>query len=141
MLIAAGADVDAAPKEGITALHVAASGSHPETIALLVEAGSKMNPSNHTRGRTPLHEAVLSGRQENVRLLLAAGADPTIVDKSSLAPLHYAEHWGHEACAKLLREAMVGRKVTPSPKARRAIKLLKDQSLEYLGHETGLKSE
>jgi uncharacterized protein len=141
LLIEAGADVNTPNKHGEISLHIGAYSRRPQMTALLIGAGAHLNHTESLRGRTPLHVAVLTQRDENVRLLLAAGADPIIKDKSALTPLHYAEHWGHEACAKLLREAMKDRKVTASPKTRRAIKLLKDQSREYLGHESGLKSK
>lgn len=141
ILLKNGADVNSANQEGETSLHFAAYSSRPELTEFSIKSGADVNRAEITRLRTPLHVAVLTQRSANVRLLLAAGADPTIKDKSALTPLHYAEHWAHEACAKLLREVMTGRKTAPSNRTRRAIKLLKKHSLEYLGHKSGLKSK
>ncbi len=54
-------------------------------------------------GRTPLHDACISGQVELVRLLLKAGADITIVDKNKRTPLHAcAEFSDEESMRRLL---------------------------------------
>ncbi|KAI0909541.1 DYW family of nucleic acid deaminases-domain-containing protein [Ustulina deusta] len=62
---------------GDTALHLAARGSHPEINRVLLQKGADPNVLNF-EGRTPLAEAALWGRLENVRILLENGADKTL---------------------------------------------------------------
>jgi hypothetical protein len=57
-----------------TALHLAAGGASPEMARLLIREGSNVNAIK-LDGRTPLMEAALWGRLENVVLLLDSGAD------------------------------------------------------------------
>lgn len=47
-------------------------------------------------GRTPLHDACTSGRPESVRLLLKAGADPTVIDNNKRTPLHACAEFADE---------------------------------------------
>ncbi len=55
----------------------------------LLQAG--VQPASTTvSGATALHSAVSAGRAENVKLLLAAGADPGAEDTNSNAPLHFS---------------------------------------------------
>jgi ankyrin repeat protein len=76
LLIEAGEDVNRRDSE--TALHAAAS-FKPQIIKRLIQAGANVNAQD-SGGYTPLHRAVEQGEQniEAVRLLLSAGADPTI---------------------------------------------------------------
>ncbi|MBM7517732.1 ankyrin repeat domain-containing protein [Nocardioides nitrophenolicus] len=59
-------------------------------------------------GWTSMLEAIILGNgsepyQEIVRILLAAGADPTIADRDGVTPLEHAERRGYEEIAALLR--------------------------------------
>ncbi|MEN6343702.1 MAG: ankyrin repeat domain-containing protein [Armatimonadia bacterium] len=85
-LLRAGADATASDDEGTTPLHAAGSA---EVLHLLLEAGAAANAVNN-RGQTPLHWAVLRGKLEVVRGLLAAGADPRIRDSWRKRPVQYA---------------------------------------------------
>mmetsp|Transcript_38339 Transcript_38339/g.92739 ORF Transcript_38339/g.92739 Transcript_38339/m.92739 type:complete len:205 (-) Transcript_38339:187-801(-) len=53
-------------------------------------------------GQTPLMFAVLSGRDQAVKVLLEAGADTTIGEKDGYTPMHGAGFQGRAAIAKLL---------------------------------------
>lgn len=73
-------DTRAVTHEGRTVLHIAARTRQPNVIGLLLEhfsAPSQIDLLNvvDDTGRTALHEACRSGRQESVTLLLRAGAD------------------------------------------------------------------
>lgn len=63
------------------------------------------------QGRTPLHIAVLSGWDEIVEMLLAAGADVNSRDQWGITPLRRVElieeyrDWDRANIAELLREA------------------------------------
>ncbi|XP_069362250.1 ankyrin repeat and SAM domain-containing protein 1A-like isoform X6 [Maniola hyperantus] len=53
-------------------------------------------------GYTPLHHACLNGHTEVVRLLLSAGASPSVVDKTGASPLHLAAWKGDSAIVTML---------------------------------------
>lgn len=77
-LLAAGAEVDAAQVDGMTALHWAAYRDDLGTARLLVAAGAAAGAANRY-GVTPLSLAATNGNAAFVRLLLDAGADPDTV--------------------------------------------------------------
>ncbi len=106
LLIAAGADVNAAGKDGRTPLYRAASEGRSECVKLLLAApGIDVNKANKD-GNTPLNWAIWNGRSECVRLLLAApGIDVNKADKDGETPLYRAAWKGHSACVKLLLAA------------------------------------
>lgn len=62
---------------GKTALHFAAAEMHPRIIELLLEKGADPNVRD-VEGGTPLSEAALWGRLENVEILLNHGANPLL---------------------------------------------------------------
>jgi ankyrin repeat protein len=53
-------------------------------------------------GRTALHYAALEDRADDVRQLLAAGADPNAVDRRGQTPLHFAAQQAAIASAQVL---------------------------------------
>ncbi len=77
LLVAAGADVDAAAESGTSPLVVAAHGGHGALAAFLLEAGA--DPGAAGAGYAALHAAVLRGDPPLVRALLAHGADPDAI--------------------------------------------------------------
>lgn len=98
--VEAGADVHAADKNGVTALHHAVRFRRPRTVQALIENGADVNRACRRNGSTPLHRAVIqtgapgtAGKTEEareiVRLLLAAGADPSIANKAGKRPVDY----------------------------------------------------
>ena len=99
-LLKAGADVNAADKNGVTALHHAVRFRGPIAIRTLIEHGANVNQVCRRSGSTPLHRAVTTtgapgtaGKHQEaveiIRLLIAAGADPSIVNKSGKNPADY----------------------------------------------------
>ena len=106
LLIAAGADVNAADKYGWTPLLSAAKDGHSECVKLLLAApGIDVNKANKV-GWTPLYGAATNGHSACVKLLLAApGIDVNKEDKDGETPLYGAARWGHSECVRLLLAA------------------------------------
>jgi len=77
--------------DGTTPLHIAARERHAGCVDLLCAAARRdaINALDKSR-LTPLHCAVNSSAVDVVRTLLRHGADPNMVDRDGLAPLHYA---------------------------------------------------
>jgi uncharacterized protein len=95
-----GAGIDAGDKNGVTALHHAVRFRNPLAVKTLIEQGADVNRACTRSGSTPLHRAVTqtgapssAGKArealEIVRLLLAAGADPDIANKTGRKPIDY----------------------------------------------------
>ncbi|MEZ6129465.1 MAG: ankyrin repeat domain-containing protein [Planctomycetaceae bacterium] len=95
-----GADIHATDKNGVTALHHAVRFRSPAAVRTLIQYGANVNQACRRNGSTPLHRAVTqtgapgtAGRAEAAReiveMLLAAGADPSIANKSGKTPGQY----------------------------------------------------
>lgn len=82
-LIAAGADVNAAARDGRTPLHWACGFDVPDAVPLLLRAGAKVDARDED-GNTPLFTA----RPEAARTLIAAGADVRATNREGNVPLH-----------------------------------------------------
>jgi tankyrase len=100
--LAIGADVHATDKNGVTALHHAVRFRSPAAVRVLLEHGADVNRGCRRNGSTPLHRAVTQtgapgtagkgdAAREIVELLLAAGADPSLVNKSGKKPADYVK--------------------------------------------------
>jgi ankyrin repeat protein len=96
LLVSRGAAVDRPDRGGVTALHRAVRARSPEAVAALLSAGADPRAATKKAGSTALHLAVAStgasgtantgGSQlEIVRMLLAAGATMTDVDRQGNA--------------------------------------------------------
>ncbi|KAG2435915.1 hypothetical protein HXX76_007110 [Chlamydomonas incerta] len=126
-LLGAGADVGVESKlAGITALHLAAAYLPPtseeeggeaasadadagaavgaEMVALLLEAGAKVEADSQGPYGTPLFAAARAGSLAAVRVLLEAGADKEAraAGASGYTPLHAAISGGHTAVVEAL---------------------------------------
>ncbi|HSG72050.1 MAG TPA: ankyrin repeat domain-containing protein [Planctomycetaceae bacterium] len=97
-----GADIHAADKNGVTALHHAVRFRSPVAVRTLLEHGANVNQSCRRNGSTPLHRAVTqtgapetagqsAAAREIVEILLAAGADPSLSNKSGKTPIEYVK--------------------------------------------------
>lgn len=75
----------------------------PECVALLVGVGVDPNARDDANGATALHEAAWRGSVDRARALLAAGADPSIRDRTyDATPQAWARHNGQDAVVDLL---------------------------------------
>ncbi len=76
VLLSAGADVDDAGPDGVTAVMLALIKRHEELALLLLDAGADPHPAD--AGFTALHLASATDRPAVARKLLARGADPDV---------------------------------------------------------------
>ena len=91
ILLKAGADVNVAQGDGMTALHWSAENRSIEMAAMLIYAGANVEAVTRIGGYTPLHLASRSGSAAIVQELLEAGANPTVASSAGGAtPLHFA---------------------------------------------------
>jgi uncharacterized protein len=101
-LLKAGADVHETDKNGVTPLHHAVRFRSPAAVTNLLAHGARVNQVCKRSGSTALHRAVTStgapgtaGKKaeamEIIRLLLKAGADRSIKNKSGKAAIDYSQ--------------------------------------------------
>ncbi|XP_003424814.1 receptor-interacting serine/threonine-protein kinase 4-like [Nasonia vitripennis] len=81
-----GADANALAEDGLSPLHMAARSQVPATtLSTLLKRGANIHLKT-TQGRTALHEACANSREDNIRLLLSAGADMLAEDCDGKTP-------------------------------------------------------
>ncbi len=85
-LVEKGADVN---KPGWAPLHYAATNGHVQIMNLLLEHHAYIDASS-PNGSTPLMMAALYGTASAVKLLLEAGADPTIKNSLGMTAIDFA---------------------------------------------------
>jgi ankyrin repeat protein len=102
MLVDAGADVNAQTIDGSTPAMFAAAYGKPRALKILLASPNINISLQDETGNTALHVAVLSQKLACIHPLLAAGADPCMLNLSLITPLHYAARMGFlpviEAC-------------------------------------------
>jgi ankyrin repeat protein len=112
LLLAAGARLDIEDNNGHDSpLSRAVSNRCPEYVAMLLEAGAPVNQAGTLHGYTPLIIACCQyednpGSLECIRLLLKAGADPSIKSKSGSTALSIAESNKRPTFAQMIRDAL-----------------------------------
>jgi hypothetical protein len=92
-----------------TALVVAARQGATECVELLLACGGSgldLERYDSNTGFTALHVSAYGGRPEMLRLLLGAGADPTVGDCVCHTPLDVARAIGYACCTALLEAAV-----------------------------------
>lgn len=113
LLLEAGADPNIQPLAGnASVMNVSACSVSPDILLMLIASGGRVN------GGCLLHAAVGWDRPDNIRVLLAAGADPNEplsgerLDPNEpvagMTPLQYAQHLKHRKCVAALTEQSAG---------------------------------
>ncbi|XP_071548370.1 uncharacterized protein [Panulirus ornatus] len=101
-LINAGASVSAEDKDGLTALHCAASRGHLDCLDCLVNFCGAEVDTLDSNGCTPLFYAVTLGHADCTQLLLHHGAHPDKQDRKGRTPAHCGAAKGQLETLKLL---------------------------------------
>jgi ankyrin repeat protein len=106
-MLSEGVDVNAKTTDGTYAINMASIRGNTEIIELLLTKGADINVQNDSQGDSPLHCVVkFQGAPTSAQLLVAAGADTTLVDHQDKTALDYAtekySHW--EAMVSAIKE-------------------------------------
>jgi len=89
--LAAGTDVNAKNRDGVTPLHTAAANDYKEIVELLIVEGANVNATN-VDGWTPLFGAAVLGKNKIVELLIAKGANVNAKNDDGETPLDIGTH-------------------------------------------------
>lgn len=107
LLCAAKATISIPDQDGQRVLHTAAIHAGPDVLRLLLEHVDKVRVDGQdSSGCTALHYAIRREIPQSTQLLLAAGADPTIVDKQGTSALDAAASVGDADTVRLLSTSM-----------------------------------
>lgn len=101
-LVDRGADVN---KPGWAPLHYAATNGHLQIMELLLDANAYIDAAS-PNGTTPLMMAAHYGSPAAVKLLLEAGADPTIRNQLGLTAIDFAYRANRTDAAEMIAEAI-----------------------------------
>jgi cytohesin len=93
ILLAAGADLNARDRDGATPIDKAVRADHSKMVSALLVRGAQ---------RPALHEAILHGQTDLVRVLLEGGADPNRQSPEGSTPLDDACLKGEKEIVSLL---------------------------------------
>ena len=104
-LIDAGADVNAALGDGMTALHWSAERGDSDIASMLLSVGARVESTTRLGAYRPLHLAAKNGHTSVVRELLQAGALPNPGTTTGVVtPLHLAAASGSALSVAMLLE-------------------------------------
>eukprot|EP01130_Rhizamoeba_saxonica_P001452 TRINITY_DN1130_c0_g1_i2.p1 TRINITY_DN1130_c0_g1~~TRINITY_DN1130_c0_g1_i2.p1 ORF type:complete len:143 (-),score=31.94 TRINITY_DN1130_c0_g1_i2:32-460(-) len=90
---------------GNTPLHYACAGGHPGAVEILLGAPNVDINITNFQGDTPLHRAASKpsdGAGECVRILIAAGAETSIVNNDGAIAFNICVNSGKDICAPVL---------------------------------------
>ncbi|HUU34035.1 MAG TPA: ankyrin repeat domain-containing protein [Vicinamibacterales bacterium] len=104
-LVRAGADVNGAQGDGMTALHWAATHGDTDLTHVLLYAGANVKATSRLGRYTPLHLASESGFGPVVTALLGRGADANAATTTGATPLMLAAQSGNVATVAALLDA------------------------------------
>ncbi|KAI1300290.1 Glycerophosphoryl diester phosphodiesterase family-domain-containing protein [Xylaria venustula] len=93
---------------GSSPLHIASRDGRVDIITLLLQAGAKVDLSEHPRQWTPLFEAAVNDRVEAVQYLIENGSNAALTDCLGWTAKELATYRGHLAVAELLDGVSTG---------------------------------
>ena len=102
--IETGENINSSNTEGHTALHLASTKRHLETVTFLIESKADIE-SKSKFGCTALHYASERGHLETVKFLIESKADIESKDNYHRTALHLASQKGHLETVKFLIES------------------------------------
>lgn len=116
-------------RDGLTALHCAASRGHTECISVLINLCGAPTDLIDSNGCTALHYAVTLGHADATYILLDLGADPNRQDRKGRTPAHCGCAKGQfETVRKTIEWFCVRRNTNKfSAPSRRQVKMLRDR--------------
>lgn len=98
------AQQDAVDADGLTPLIHAVDAEQSDAVAELLLAGAALDTAD-PQGYRALHYAALLGAEAIAEQLIAAGADPRVLDADGASPMDIARGEGHDVLADKLAEA------------------------------------
>lgn len=114
LLVKAGADATITDKRGKKPGYYTSSNATPENNLEVVAVSTYLSIRNSANlkdknDQTSLHRAAIAGKADEIRRLIANGADPSAKDKQGNIPLHYAVQQSSESGRLEVIIALVGR--------------------------------
>jgi ankyrin repeat protein len=113
LLVEKGANVDATNTLGRTPLIISATEGYHELARIFLDNGADINIKDNNYKRTAMHFAALNGHLKIVDALLKKGMDVDEKDSAGKTPLDYANRYGHEKVAKLLKSSGADGEIDP----------------------------
>ncbi len=110
--------INAKDEEGMSLLAWACVAGSKQKVSYLLGQGANPNIKCHD-GRTPLMYAASNNHPDIIRMLLKAGADSKIGDKSGWTAETWADIYWNDKSKFLLREHRKGRLLSQAPKGKR----------------------
>lgn len=105
-MLKAGADPELPDRQGRTPVLLAVLYRKINLLEELLKKKASPNVADKDMGRTPLHYAALSGMEEEVDMLLAAGAEVSIKDSGGRTPLHCVIQLYGWTSARIVRQLL-----------------------------------
>jgi hypothetical protein len=138
LLIAHGAEINAATTDDFTSLMFASQFGHLEVARLLIEHGANVNAATTNDGLTSLMLASMGGHLEVVRLLIKHGANENAKSVNGKTAIDIAEENGRENVVEFLRSRFLVKDVINRKgmeyKTRKAL----ENAFEHHGHNFGM---
>ena len=101
MLVDAGAELNAARDDGVTAIWLAAQFGHSHCVTYLLSRGASATQAAND-GATPVYIAAQNGHADCIEILLKNKASAMEADKVQMGPIHQAAMNGHTDCIDVL---------------------------------------